>query len=132
MSLPLITPDWPAPRTVRAFATTREGGVSTDAFASLNLGTHVGDDPARVGEYVRYFDPGFIGLSGTLDEVSAVAKSFFVIFEKVPLEDSNMGYTMDHSSIIYVVGRDGIVKSLVHHGETPEAIAKALRDALAG
>lgn len=90
------------------------------------------DDPARVGEYVRYFDPGFIGLSGTLDEVSAVAKSFFVIFEKVPLEDSNMGYTMDHSSIIYVVGRDGIVKSLVHHGETPAAIAKALRDALAG
>ena len=89
------------------------------------------DDPARVGEYVRFFDPGIIGLSGTLEDVSKVAKSHFVIFEKVPLEDSNMGYTMDHSSIIYVVGRDGIIRTLIHHGETPEAIAKALREALA-
>lgn len=89
------------------------------------------DDPARVGEYARYFDPGFIGLSGSLEEVSKVAKRHFVIFEKVPLEDSNMGYTMDHSSIVYVVGRDGVIKSLVHHGESPEGIAKALRDALA-
>lgn len=89
------------------------------------------DDPARVGEYARYFDPGFVGLSGSLEEVSKVAKQHFVIFEKVPLEDSDMGYTMDHSSIIYVVGRDGVIRSLIHHGEKPEAIAQTLRDALA-
>ena len=90
------------------------------------------DDPARVGEYARYFDPSFIGLSGSLDEVTQVAKRHFVIFEKVPMEDSDMGYTMDHSSIVYVVGRDGVIRSLIHHGETPEAIADALRAALAG
>lgn len=89
------------------------------------------DDPDRVGEYARYFDPGFVGLSGSLDEVTRIAKAHFVIFEKVPLEDSNMGYTMDHSSIIYVVGRDGVIRSLIHHGETPEGIAKVLREALA-
>ena len=89
------------------------------------------DDPARVGEYARYFDAGFVGLSGSLDEVSKVAKQHFVIFEKVPLEDSDMGYTMDHSSIVYVVGRDGVIRSLIHHGETPDAIADALRAALA-
>ncbi len=44
----LITPDWPAPPTVRAFTTTRSGGVSSGAFASLNLGDHVGDAPAAV------------------------------------------------------------------------------------
>lgn len=88
------------------------------------------DDPARVGEYVRFFDPGFIGLSGTLDEVTKVAKRYFVIFEKVPLDDSNMGYTMDHSSIIYVTGKDGVIRSLIHHGEAPDAIAKTLREAL--
>lgn len=90
------------------------------------------DDPARVGEYARYFDPSFIGLTGSLDEVSRVAKSHFVIFEKVPLDDSDMGYTMDHSSIIYVVGKDGVIRSLIHHGETPDGIAKTLREALAG
>jgi protein SCO1/2 len=88
------------------------------------------DDPARVGEYARYFDPSIIGLTGSLEEISQVAKSHFVIFEKVPLDDSNMGYTMDHSSIFYVVGRDGVVRSLIHHGETPEEMARVLREAL--
>lgn len=44
----LIEPDWPAPATVRAVATTRTGGVSTGAYASLNLGDHVGDDARSV------------------------------------------------------------------------------------
>lgn len=43
-----IAPDWPAPRGVRAFVTTRAGGVSEGEYASLNLGMHCGDDPRRV------------------------------------------------------------------------------------
>lgn len=43
-----ITPAWPAPARVRALATTRTGGVSEAPFDALNLGAHVGDDPARV------------------------------------------------------------------------------------
>lgn len=90
------------------------------------------DDPATVGEYVRFFDPGMIGLTGSLEEVTRVAKAHFVIFEKVPLENSELGYTMDHSSTIYVVGKNGVVQSMIHHGEKPEEIAKTLRQALAG
>jgi polyphenol oxidase len=44
----MIVPDWPAPAAVRALVTTREGGVSEGRYASMNLGSHVGDDPARV------------------------------------------------------------------------------------
>jgi hypothetical protein len=44
----LITPDWPAPANVRALQTTRDGGVSEGAYAALNLGDHVGDDPVAV------------------------------------------------------------------------------------
>jgi len=47
-NLPLIVPDWPAPISVHAVATTRQGGVSAGAYAGLNLGDHVGDDPAVV------------------------------------------------------------------------------------
>ena len=43
-----ITPDWPAPRRVRALITTRAGGVSSGKFASLNLSARVGDDPQCV------------------------------------------------------------------------------------
>lgn len=44
----LIVPKWPAPANVRACSTTRTGGVSQAAWSSLNLGGHVGDDPAAV------------------------------------------------------------------------------------
>ena len=48
-----ITPDWPAPANVKAAATLRTGGVSQEPFASLNLGSHVGDDAAAVAENRR-------------------------------------------------------------------------------
>ncbi len=48
-----IVPDWPAPASVRAFVTTRTGGVSAGPYASLNLATHVGDDPVAVTENRR-------------------------------------------------------------------------------
>ncbi|MDR1934133.1 MAG: peptidoglycan editing factor PgeF, partial [Candidatus Accumulibacter sp.] len=43
-----ILPDWPAPARVGSLVTTRRGGSSRGVFASLNLGDHVGDDPAAV------------------------------------------------------------------------------------
>jgi len=43
-----ISPHWPAPPGVVALATTRQGGVSTAPFDSLNLGLHVGDGPRAV------------------------------------------------------------------------------------
>jgi len=43
-----IVPDWPAPPNVHAVCSTREGGVSSGPFASLNLGDHVGDEARAV------------------------------------------------------------------------------------
>ena len=43
-----IVPDWPVTPRVRALITTRAGGVSAGKYASLNLGTEVGDDPEHV------------------------------------------------------------------------------------
>jgi YfiH family protein len=48
--LDLLRPDWPAPTNVHAVVTTRAGGVSQPPWSSLNLGTHVGDDPVHVAE----------------------------------------------------------------------------------
>lgn len=50
MDMPLIRPQWPAPAGVAALCTTRAGGVSIAPFDSLNLGDHVGDDPAAVAD----------------------------------------------------------------------------------
>ena len=43
-----LVPQWPAPRRVRAICTTRAGGRSASPYDGLNLGDHVGDDPAQV------------------------------------------------------------------------------------
>jgi YfiH family protein len=39
----LIIPNWPAPQNIKAYSTTREGGVSAGPYASLNLGDYTGD-----------------------------------------------------------------------------------------
>ena len=46
--LELIIPDWPGAENVKAFTTTRGGGVSSAPWYSFNLGDHVGDDPGDV------------------------------------------------------------------------------------
>lgn len=43
-----LVPGWPAPAGVHALCSTRAGGVSQGPYASMNLGTHVGDDPQAV------------------------------------------------------------------------------------
>lgn len=47
-ALEFIQPQWPAPANVKALQTTRVGGVSKGAYASLNLGAHVQDNPIAV------------------------------------------------------------------------------------
>lgn len=53
--IPLLLPDWPAPATVRAACSTREGGLSAAPYDTLNLGDHVGDDEALVAGNRRRF-----------------------------------------------------------------------------
>lgn len=43
-----LQPDWPAPATVRALSTTRNGGCSGGAWTSMNLGERCGDEAAHV------------------------------------------------------------------------------------
>jgi YfiH family protein len=46
----MLTPGWAVPPQVRAVCSTRDGGVSGAPYDTLNLGDHVGDDPAAVRE----------------------------------------------------------------------------------
>lgn len=55
-----LAADWPAPPNIHAGTTTRSGGVSAGAWASLNLGDHVGDDHAAVVENRRRLVSGLV------------------------------------------------------------------------
>ncbi|MFJ2321975.1 peptidoglycan editing factor PgeF [Pseudomonas sp. NPDC087817] len=67
-----LTPDWPAPASVRACVTTREGGVSEAPFDSLNLGDHVDDRPQDVAENRRRLTEHFSIKPAWLQQVHGI------------------------------------------------------------
>lgn len=68
-----LTPDWPAPASVKACVTTREGGVSETPFDSLNLGDHVDDRPEAVAENRRRLTEHFSIKPAWLQQVHGIA-----------------------------------------------------------
>ncbi len=88
------------------------------------------DDIEKLNLYADTFYPGMLGLTADLETIKEVAWRYRAIYKKVPLEDSAMGYTIDHSSIIYVIGRDGVIQSLAQHGTTPAEVTAKIKAAL--
>ena len=89
------------------------------------------DAPQGMKAYAAYFHPNFIGVVGTPAQTAEVAAKYGAYYRKAPYEGSAMGYGVDHSSTVYVVGRDGRVVDQIRHGASPETIAAAIRKALA-
>lgn len=63
------------------------------------------DDVATMKDYVDYFDDRIVGLTGSLESVSAMAKARYIFFEKVPLEGGD--YTMEHSASVHLADAGG-------------------------
>jgi len=62
------------------------------------------DTPAVLKDYVRAFDPGFVGLRGDSAQVDRAAANFNVEYARVPL---GADYTIDHSTALYVFDARG-------------------------
>ena len=90
------------------------------------------DDPAKVDTYLANFDPRFVGLTGTPEQIDATAETYRIYHAKVDLPDSALGYTIDHSSFIYLMGPDGRYLTHFTHNDDPEVIAKKVRETVAG
>ena len=84
------------------------------------------DTPSVLAAYVASFHPRLVGLTGSQSEIDAIAKAYRVYVKKVPDPKSTAGYTMDHSSIIYVVGPDGSYRMHFTHATSPDAMADRL------
>ena len=79
------------------------------------------DTQAEMKSYAENFDPRLLALTGTAAQVAEAAKSYKVFYEAVKQPDGS--YAMDHSSIVYLMGRDG--KYLAHFGGNVGADAMA-------
>jgi protein SCO1/2 len=87
------------------------------------------DTVDQIAQYVDAFSPAFVGLTGSPEQITPVLKEFRVYARKVETKDAN--YSVDHSSILYVMGKDG--KYAAHFtGEAgPKDIAAGLKKQLA-
>jgi protein SCO1/2 len=84
------------------------------------------DTPSVLAAYVASFHPRLVGLTGSQSEIDAIAKAYRVYVKKVPDPKSTAGYTMDHSSIIYVLGPDGSYRMHFTHATSPDVMAGRL------
>jgi protein SCO1/2 len=81
------------------------------------------DTVASVDEYVDFFGKGYVGLTGTKKQIEKVTKDYGVFFEFVPLKDSALKYTVDHTSRFYLINKDGsFYKSYTNISDEPDFI----------
>lgn len=88
------------------------------------------DTPERLAEYVASFHPKLVGLSGTLEQVQAAAKAYRVYFKKNETGQGPGNYTLDHTSIIYLMDPKGEFVLPFAHGTTADRMAERLRAVL--
>lgn len=81
------------------------------------------DTPEVLQAYTQAFDPEMVALTGTPEQLSAVAKDFKVFFKKV--EGKQPGsYTLDHSAGLYVYDPKGQLRVYHRYGQGAQALAK--------
>ena len=65
------------------------------------------DTPAVVKQYAAAFSPRLLGLTGTPAQIATVAKEYHVYYAEHRTGPGPNDYSMDHSSILYLMGPDG-------------------------
>ena len=86
-------------------------------------------DTARaMGDYVSSFDPRIIGLSGSREEIDRAEKSYRVYARKAAEKDGD--YAMDHSSVIYLMDRNGRFVEAFNLGRSAAEAARELESYL--
>lgn len=88
-------------------------------------------DPERdtadvLANYVSNFDERLVGLTGSPQQIAAIAKAYRVYYAKAENKAAPADYLMDHTSIIYLMAADG--SFLKHFSYTTDA--KALSDGI--
>ncbi|MEQ8935749.1 MAG: SCO family protein, partial [Amphiplicatus sp.] len=89
------------------------------------------DTPEALKDYLAFND-SIIGLTGSPAAAQAARTSFKVYARQQRLPDSALGYTMDHTSLFYLVDRKGQPQLAIHDTVTPQELAEVLRRGIKG
>jgi len=84
------------------------------------------DTVENLSEYVPYFSDSMVGLTGSQQEIDAVAKDYRIYYAERPDADFPDGYSMDHSSYIYLLGDDAEFITYFKYEANPDRIAEGV------
>ncbi len=84
------------------------------------------DTVGALADYVAAFHPRLVGLTGTVEDVQAVAKAYRVYFAKTE-PDAIGDYSVDHSSVVYLMDPDGDYLTVFGRDVDAEAMAEGIR-----
>jgi protein SCO1 len=96
--------------TLKDVRTRLEAGGTTPpqvVFVSVDPGR---DTPARLADYVRFFDPAFIGATGDDAALALLVKHLGVQYERRDAQDKKR-YVVDHSAVVYLIDPQGKLKA---------------------
>ncbi|MCG8442091.1 MAG: SCO family protein [Caulobacterales bacterium] len=87
------------------------------------------DSPEQMALYVESngFPPNLVGLTGTPEEIDAVAQAYRVFHRKVEEPESAAGYLIEHTSVFYLMDQRGRFVTVFSHSQDPQSIAEELR-----
>ncbi|MFP4137525.1 MAG: SCO family protein [Halomonas sp.] len=88
------------------------------------------DSLERLEEYVGFFGERFIGATGSQEQLEELAERYGVVWRKAEASDSDMEYTIDHSSSLYLVDREGEILRRVLYSPSHQGLLAALRETL--
>ena len=86
------------------------------------------DTPELLRAYMAAFDPSFMALTGTDEDIKAAAEAFRVYYKRVPTGSS---YTMDHTALTYLIDRQGRLRVALRHEQGADDYAADIRTLLA-
>lgn len=83
------------------------------------------DDVARMHSFLANFDPTFVGGTGTSQQLAAVRQQYGITSSKVTLKDGD--YAFAHSSFIYLIDREGMLRAMMPFGHSAQDYAHDVR-----
>lgn len=85
------------------------------------------DTPEKLKTYTQFFHPALTGVTGTKSEIDEVVALYGAFYRRIAMEDSAMGYAVDHSSRIYLIGPQGKLRNTISHNASPSELIEALQ-----
>lgn len=87
------------------------------------------DTEEKLQQYASYFHENFKGITGTPEQLQKVTRQYGTYFTKVA-GSSELNYLIDHTSVTFIIGKDGKFVASKSHGATAEKIVEGIRTAL--